>query len=115
MGRSYTPKYRIEVKCNVPMDWLGCWDSKQYGRVSNVNAEKYRTTFNQSFLPGGVNAHVSEARGVVPWIYHVDVVRQSDGKVMASAHAPAFEIMETVKKEENDAYAATGTTGGMFP
>jgi hypothetical protein len=41
----------------------------------------------------GVNWHVSEAFKMVVHVYKARIVRQSDGKVMAWVHAPAFEVI----------------------
>lgn len=54
MGRSYTPKYRIEFDNSTPFSW----DSKSYGRPTIVNLRKFRDSMNDSFLPGGANEHI---------------------------------------------------------
>lgn len=92
MGRSTTPTYRVEFVANVPMS-MGAWNGKINGRATDANAERYRQSMNQSFQPGGVNSHVTEAHGVVPHISKVVVIRQSSNAVVATAQAPMFEVV----------------------
>ena len=54
MGKSYTPKYRLETPGFTHM----CWNSKQDGRPTIENLRKYRDQMEKSFLPGGVNEHL---------------------------------------------------------
>lgn len=92
MGRSYTPTYRIELVANVPMS-MGAWNSKFNGRPTNANAERYRQSMNQSFQPNSGHPNAATGERVVPHIYKVVVVRQSTGKVVATALAPKFEVV----------------------
>ena len=108
MGRSYTPKYRVEYRdnsmflpitreaprCRIPtmhparMSW-----PKHLGKPDNAKAEDLRRKMNQSFQPGDVNAHVSNALGVVVHIYRLWVIEQKTGQWVAEANAPAFEVV----------------------
>jgi hypothetical protein len=89
MGRSITPKYRVETITNsgrlTPFPWSGL--------VSQKRLEDWRATMNKSFSAGGVNFHVSEALGVIYHISEATIVRQSDGRVMCAVKAPLFEVL----------------------
>ena len=94
MGRTVTPKYRIEVRANgltVMSDYP--WDSKHYGRATDKNLEKWRTGMNASFQPGGVNEHISEARGTIPHISVAKLICQRTGEVVAMTKMPVFEVV----------------------
>ncbi len=101
MGRSYTPKYRVEYRDNtmyvdgrVPTMYPGrvSWPS-HLGKPSNAKAEDLRRKMNQSFQPGGVNGHVSNALNTVVHIYRLWVVEQKTGTWVAETTAPAFEVV----------------------
>jgi hypothetical protein len=93
MGRSTTPTFRAEVKgSNWNFSMFG-WDCKTNGRPNQTNVDRYRLSLNNSFLPGGVNFHVSDSRGVIPHVSTVRVVRQSTGDVVAESKAPMFEVI----------------------
>ena len=97
MGRSYTPKYRVEYRDNTmnrfaASKWL-TYDAKRLGKPSDASAEKLRQSLNKSFAPGGVNWNVSVAAGVVVHVQSVKIVRQADNEVVATATAPMFEVV----------------------
>lgn len=100
MGRSYTPTYRVETfdnRMNVSLYQRrleSCaWNCKRDGRPTEANAEKYRQEMNKTFLPGGVNYHISESCGFTIHISTVWIIRQSTGELVAKAKAPMFEVM----------------------
>ena len=104
MGRSYTPKYRVEYRVQyhdntmfikgIPtiyparMSW-----PRHLGKPTDAKAEDLRRTMNKSFQPGEVNAHVSNALGVVIHIYMLWVIEQKTGQKISEANAPAFEVV----------------------
>lgn len=92
MGRSTAFIYSLDVEANVNMDMFG-WEVKTHGKPTAENAERYRRTMNESFQPNGHNWHISQQMGVVAHLSKVTIVRQRDGKVMAEANAPAFEVV----------------------
>lgn len=98
MGKSITPKYRIELWENRRTTWFPCsiqmcWFVKNYGPVTNKNLERWIEKYNQSYQPGGVNWHVSERTGIVHYCHTAKIVEQKTGEVVAEYHAPAFMIM----------------------
>ena len=93
MGRSVTPKYRVEVSgsgCNMTPF---CWNGKQDGRANQKNLDAWRERMNASFQPGGTNWHVSEAFNSVPHISTATLIRQRDDEVVAVSKAPMFEVV----------------------
>lgn len=92
MGRSTTPTFRAEVKgSNCNFDAFG-WDCKTNGRPNQTNVDRYRLSLNNSFLPGGVNYHMTDSRGVVAHVSSIRVIHQSTGKVVVESKAPMFEV-----------------------
>jgi hypothetical protein len=94
MGKSTTPEHRIELRTNdlKVMDSYP-WDSKHYGAATNENLEEWRTVMNASFQPGGVNEHITEARGVVPHIISAKLIHQHSQAIVAETGMPAFEVV----------------------
>ena len=102
MGKSYTPKYRVEYRDNsqvlpggVPtmyakrMEWCVSRD----GKANAANLEKWRKAYNESFAHGGVNWQCSILSGVVIHIYRAWIVEQKTGQWVAEVNAPMFEIV----------------------
>jgi hypothetical protein len=88
MGRSVTPKYRVETKENVGAMTPAAWR----GRATPARLAEWVEACNKSFLPGGVNGHVSESRGVVVYIHAAKIIEQATGRVVAEYKAPAFQV-----------------------
>lgn len=91
MGRSITPAYRIELEGPVyatPMAW-----QRSYGRPTAANLAKVVETYNDSYGPEGVNAHVGERWGDRARHTAARIVRQRDNEVVAewATEAPAAE------------------------
>lgn len=99
MGRSYTPKYRLEYRDNSvacrrnPNYFHTICPPKGFGTPTERKLSEYRRALNTSFAPGGVNAHVSEAAGHVVHVGRVRAVEQKTGRVVASTVAPMFEVV----------------------
>ncbi len=93
MRGSSTPTHCIEV-CTTDLTVMSDypWDSKHYGDANQENLEEWRTTLNDSFQPGGVNEHISEARGVIPHIVSAKLIHQRTGEMVAETEMemPAF-------------------------
>jgi len=96
--RDYTPTYRVEFRTNLCESLYQMklqsspWDCKRDGRPTADNAEKYRREMNQSFLPGGVNYHISESRNVIIHVNYVRIIRQSTNETVAEVKAPIFDF-----------------------
>lgn len=79
MGRSYTPKYRVELvidnvsKATSALSW-----DKRYGRATDANLAKLVRSIETSFLPGGANSHLR----AVSYL-SASIIRQSDGSLVA--------------------------------
>lgn len=90
MGRSITPKYRVELAGNIrvtPMAW-----QRSYGRPTAANLAKMVQGYNDSYRPGGVNAHISEGMDVPARHDAARIVRQADDVVMAEWKADPEEV-----------------------
>lgn len=88
MGRTITPKYRIELADRVmqnPMAWTG-------GRATQANLEKYIFAYAKDLEAGGVNEHIAKALGYVPYPTYARIVKQADGEVMATWKAGTFQV-----------------------
>lgn len=79
MGRSYTPKYVVEIRHTTPpgcrpfqvvsAEWqVGTRANRPgYGKPTNVNLERYVMEYVKSIGINGVNAHISKDLGYVPY------------------------------------------------
>lgn len=66
MGRTHTPKYRVEIDghcLNLPVG-IGIgptfWNTREMGRPTAANLEKVLRQYQESTLPGGANEHLGE-------------------------------------------------------
>lgn len=103
MGKTVTPKYRVEYKTNglTSADRLSwkqmIWDVSAgpnrtgYGAPSVENLMRWRDKYNASFEPNGVNFHLSESAGFILRIFNCRIVNQRTGKVVIQYTAPMFE------------------------
>jgi len=89
MGRSITPKYRIETRGNINIS-AGSWS----GRATSARLEDHVRALNKSFQVGGANAHLGSDLGFIPYLWSAQIVRQSDAKVVAAWVASKFEVFE---------------------
>lgn len=88
MGRTVTPKYRIESRDN--MGKLSQWAWR--GKVSASLLADYMDSYNASFQPSGANWHVSKALGVVAYHSAAKVINQRTGEIVATWSAPLFSV-----------------------
>jgi hypothetical protein len=94
MRGSITPTHRIELRTNdLKVMESYPWDSKHYGAATKANLEEWRTVMNASFQPGGVNEHITKARGVVPHIISAKLIHQQTSAVVAETEMPSFEVV----------------------
>ena len=92
MGRTITPKYRIEFT-ELGGSKQQSWDAKSYGRANAKNLERWRTSLNNSYLPGQVNYHISKALNTIPHVSYARLVNQKTGEVVAEAKMSTFEVV----------------------
>lgn len=90
MGRSYTPKYAVNVKSvGAHLDMFS-WNSRDSGRPNDSNLASWVRLMNASFAPGGINYH---PEGDVVHITAAEIVEnRRGGAVVATYKAPLFEV-----------------------
>lgn len=94
MGKVRTPKYRVEVKTNLTgsSKVISSWEvTKGHGRVNTKNLDRWVREHNESFLPKGVNYHVSKSIGIIPYVQEAHIVHQKTGEVLVSYKMSPFE------------------------
>lgn len=84
MGRSTTPKYRIEFRANVHVTPFA-----RDAKMNNVQLEQFRKDMNYSFNYG----HNRPKDGVIPHISGCTMVEQHTGNVIAKVNGPMFEVV----------------------
>lgn len=94
MGKSVTPPYRLEMSGTTHSAWRV---KEQYGipgdgQPNDANLMRYLLSFAASLKLGGTNQHISKALGYIPYPTWARIIRQRDGKIMASWIAPAFMV-----------------------
>ena len=94
MGKSYTPKHRIEFTKTVAFGVQPiCWSTKVNGKATRKNLEKYIAGLNKSFQIGGSNEHLSRD-GVLPHIIDAKLVNQFTGEIVAEYKTPLISRMK---------------------
>jgi hypothetical protein len=88
MGKTITPKYRLEMKCQG----LHCTPSAWKGRVSEQALEKYIFDYADSLKLKGVNQHISLDLGFIPFPAYAQIVRQKDNQIVATWKAGLFQV-----------------------
>lgn len=95
MGRSYTPKYRIELSFvdfkgrQRKIDAFG-WSCKRHGRPSEHNAKRFRDGMNESLEKGMSNEHLKHRQSAYGT---ARIIEQSTGDVIATYKPPMFEVV----------------------
>ncbi len=92
MGKSYTPKYRVEYRDQAGHYHMA-WHHKRDGVANADNLEKWRKTYNRSFQHDGTNAHIAQARGTIPHISRAELILQKTGAIVAQVTMPMFEVV----------------------
>lgn len=91
MGKTRTPKYRIELK------FMGKWDhypwKSAWGKPTETVVKAVRDALNESFKAGGLNEHVSKNKGVLVSYSDSRAIEQATGEVVAEYQAPMFEVI----------------------
>lgn len=96
MGKSITPTYVIDMHSRKPTGHTQTdtiiWDTKTMGRANAENLERWILVYGKSFGPGGVNFHVSESLGYLPYPNRAVLRRQPFGGDVAVWTAPPFFV-----------------------
>lgn len=58
MGRDRAIRYTVRMSLVSGFATPAEYRSKHYGRASDAGLANYVTSYNESILPGGVNAHI---------------------------------------------------------
>lgn len=89
MGRSYTPKYTVDIPGFLCMTW----DTKRHGKPTAAKLEKWVMAYAKSLEVGGVNAHVSQRLGYVPYPSRATVrLNVPGGAIVAEWKAAMFQV-----------------------
>ncbi|MFA5049293.1 MAG: hypothetical protein WC516_09780 [Patescibacteria group bacterium] len=89
MGKSITPKYRIEIDYNDHR----VWNCKEYGKPTEKNLIRYIELYIQSLKIGGCNEHISKMLGYMPIPNKAKIINQFTGDIVASWNAPMFMLI----------------------
>jgi hypothetical protein len=94
MGRTITPKYRLEYYDNhkQPYPHKQTWDVKTKGKTTDQNLEKYLIDFGKSFEVGRVNDHISKSIGYIPYPQKGRIINQRTNEIVAIWKAPMFMV-----------------------
>lgn len=87
MGKSITPKYRLEIYDNS-----GRHSQSWNGRASEKRLNDYILTYGKSLESGGVNFHLSKSLGFIPYPNKAEIIEQRSGQVVTRWNAPMFMI-----------------------
>jgi len=93
MGRSTTPRYRIDAVMTNRRSYVQAWNCERYGTPTLKSAARWREAINKSFLPGGVNFGISESLGRIERVFNFQVIDQRDNRVVVDYKAPMFEVV----------------------
>ena len=89
MGKSYTPKYRVENQTRSGWQTFSAWNSKGAGKPTIENLIKFREMYHASLKAGGCNDHI----GISGMIGNVRIIHQATGAEIVSFKAPLFEAI----------------------
>lgn len=87
MGKTITPKYRVDFQRKS--NWLvfSSWNSKQAGKPSVENLIKFREKYNASLKKGGCNEHI----GIAGMVGNLRIVDQKLNFTLVKITGPLFE------------------------
>jgi hypothetical protein len=91
MGRTVTPKYRVEYTTSDNSSFTPSAWPKEAGRANEANLGKHVERVNASFKPGGCNAHIGHYYHNTA-IVSARLVRQADSSVIAVYRTPSFYV-----------------------
>jgi len=91
MGKSITPKYRIEIKDNslnyLDMPLAMAWNC---GKPTTKKLEEYIYKLIDSYKIGGCNEHISLTLGYMPIPNKARIINQKTGDIVIEWNAPVF-------------------------
>jgi hypothetical protein len=89
MGKTVTPKWRLEV-----FDGKRWTEQAWSGRATTKRLEERVISIGKSYMPGGVNEHISKALGYVPLPVSARIVRNTGGNTFTKLEwrAPMFMV-----------------------
>lgn len=91
MGRTITPKFVVVLDGKGDQSMI--WDAKRYGAPNAKNLEKFVMTYAKSLESGGVNAHISERLGYVPYPRKAEIrYNYRGGAAVATWAAGMFQV-----------------------
>jgi len=99
MGRTLTPKYRIEL---TYVDYLNkrisvqsfAYSVKEHGKPNTDNAKKFRDGMNESLNLGGTNEHLRIGQSDYS---KATIIEQSTSNVVAEFNPPMFEVRGNIE------------------
>lgn len=90
MGKSYTPKYRLEFQDSTRKAFS--WECQAWkGKTTQKALEAWIFGYADSLKIGGVNEHISKALGLIPYPTKARIIRQADDQIMAEWEAGMFQ------------------------
>lgn len=95
MGKTITPKYRVEISYisftekRIKTDSFA-WDIKRHGKPTNENAKKFRDAMNESLNKGGSNENLRDNQSDY---CNTEIKDQKTGEVIAEFIPPLFEVL----------------------
>jgi hypothetical protein len=90
MGKTRLYAYRVEVLMSNEAPNVQMFP---FGLNRKVNLKDYCENYEKSEQIGGVNEHISKARGWLLAISEAVLIRQRDEKVIEHYKAPMFRLM----------------------
>ena len=94
MGKIVIPKYYVAAFYRKPNGAVAKMDLDWKGRPSEAKLEEKRKLLNASFLPGGINAHVSDSNSGIIHISRMEIrENRPSGAVVCVVKAPMFEVV----------------------
>jgi hypothetical protein len=91
MGKSLTPKYRLEYYDSTQSGMkMIVWSVKDYGNTTEKNIGIFVHKLIESLKTGGCNDHLSKVLGFIPIPYKAQIVNQFSGEIVAVWNAPMF-------------------------
>lgn len=88
MGKTKTPKYRLECKDNK-----GPYTLSWQGKATEKRLQDWIKSYHQSLEIGGANEHISKGLGFVPYLNSAKIVNQQTGQVVAEYKAAMFQAI----------------------
>ena len=80
MGKSVTPKYRVEIQ-QTTVSFVMAFDFKRYGKATESNLSKLVKSIDTSFVRGGVNFDQKDCRQVI--VIRAKLINQKTGTLVA--------------------------------